>query len=329
MGSFLKQNQPIQNFGLGGVVKGIGDAGKSVASVATLGMVGGSPYDTLGVNNNFQAQTPYSYEDFQRQQQNQQQIYGQQQQLVQALQAQAAGQGPNPAQAQYMQNVQNNVANAQGLAASQRGINPALAAKMGSNIGAQANQQAAAQSGLMQAEQQLGAQANLGNLYGQMQTGNLGNQQLYNQMYGNAQGLNAKTAESNTQAHAQLLGSILGAAGKGAAMGAAHGGIVPNYADGGMITNSGQMPSLFQTLQSMEQPKQMNMGGMTNYKMGGHVSGKAKISGDSPKNDTVPAMLSPGEAVIPRSVMNSEDAPDKARDFIAALLAHQKMGKKK
>jgi hypothetical protein len=37
-------------------------------------------------------------------------------------------------------------------------------------------------------------------------------------------------------------------------------------------------------------------------KLGGHISGKAKVEGDSEENDTVPAMLSPGELVIPRSV---------------------------
>jgi hypothetical protein len=37
-------------------------------------------------------------------------------------------------------------------------------------------------------------------------------------------------------------------------------------------------------------------------KLGGHISGHAKVEGDSEENDTVPAMLSPGELVIPRSV---------------------------
>ena len=37
-------------------------------------------------------------------------------------------------------------------------------------------------------------------------------------------------------------------------------------------------------------------------KLGGHVGGEAKVDGDSEQNDTVPAMLSPGELVIPRSV---------------------------
>jgi hypothetical protein len=37
-------------------------------------------------------------------------------------------------------------------------------------------------------------------------------------------------------------------------------------------------------------------------KLGGHVGGHAPVEGDSETNDTVPAMLSPGELVIPRSV---------------------------
>src|SRR5260221_8597139 len=37
-------------------------------------------------------------------------------------------------------------------------------------------------------------------------------------------------------------------------------------------------------------------------KLGGHVGGKAHVAGDSEANDTVPAILSPGELVIPRSV---------------------------
>jgi hypothetical protein len=37
-------------------------------------------------------------------------------------------------------------------------------------------------------------------------------------------------------------------------------------------------------------------------KLGSYVPGKANVEGDSEENDTVPAMLSPGELVIPRSV---------------------------
>ena len=42
-------------------------------------------------------------------------------------------------------------------------------------------------------------------------------------------------------------------------------------------------------------------------KLGGHVDGEAKVDGDSPENDTVPAMLSPGEIVIKRSKAENPD----------------------
>lgn len=58
-------------------------------------------------------------------------------------------------------------------------------------------------------------------------------------------------------------------------------------------------------------------------KTGGKVPGKAKVSGDSLKNDTVSAKLSPGEIVIPRTVLNSRDPVRGAADFVAAILSRQ------
>ena len=46
---------------------------------------------------------------------------------------------------------------------------------------------------------------------------------------------------------------------------------------------------------------------------GGKIEGQAPVAGDSPKNDVVPAMLSPGEIVLPRSVVGS---PDKIIAFL-------------
>jgi hypothetical protein len=53
-----------------------------------------------------------------------------------------------------------------------------------------------------------------------------------------------------------------------------------------------------------------------NYSKGGIVPGKARKPGDSPVNDTVPARLSPGEAVIPRSEVQ------KHPDIVAAFTQH-------
>ena len=44
-------------------------------------------------------------------------------------------------------------------------------------------------------------------------------------------------------------------------------------------------------------------GAVHDMRDGGQVPGQAKVPGDSPQNDTVPAMLSPGEYVVPRSEM--------------------------
>ena len=54
-------------------------------------------------------------------------------------------------------------------------------------------------------------------------------------------------------------------------------------------------------------------------KSGGGVPGKAKIKGNSEKNDTVKALLSPGEGVIDRETMND---PGPAGRLARALMAH-------
>lgn len=47
------------------------------------------------------------------------------------------------------------------------------------------------------------------------------------------------------------------------------------------------------------------------YRQGGKVPGKPIVKGDDPKNDIVPARLSPGEVVLPRSIaMKLKNAPD-------------------
>lgn len=56
--------------------------------------------------------------------------------------------------------------------------------------------------------------------------------------------------------------------------------------------------------------------GGTNESKGGKIKGKAKVKGDSEKNDTVPAKLSPGEIVIPRSHVND---PKKIAEFLNHL----------
>lgn len=258
---------------MGSVLGGIGN---TVGSI--FGGIGGGAADAAGATNQYQISNPYSSGVLQQDVNQQQQIYGQQQALAQALQAQMNGQGPNPAQTQFQANQQSNLANSQGLIASQRGLNPALAARMGANQASNTNQQSALGSALLQQQQQLAATSNLGNLYGQLQQGNLGQQQLYNQAALGTQQLGANIAGQNAEIKGNITGSLLGAAG---GVGAA------------AATGSAKKAH------------------------GGKIEGKAAVAGDSPQNDTVHTMLSPGEIVIPRSKAHD---PEKAKEFIDHLL---------
>lgn len=236
---------------------------------------------SLGVTSRYQAPQIYTSDVLQDQLNKSAEIYGGQGHLAAVLRAQMAGAGPNPAQLQYAQNVQNNVANAQGLISSQRGLNPALAARLGASAASDANQRAALNAALLQQQQQLGAQSQLGGLYGQMQAGNLGQQQLYNQSVLGAQGLQQQTSAQNAAINAGVLGGIM----------------------------SGISGGVAKTAASPAPP--------VAAARGGKVPGKAMVSGDSQENDVVPAMLSPGEIVIPRS---KADDPEKAKEFIDHLL---------
>lgn len=94
----------------------------------------------------------------------------------------------------------------------------------------------------------------------------------------------------------------------------------------GIIAQPQAMANDAQTLASMfasgGQAKPRDM------KNGGHVPGKAKVPGpvNSYKNDVVPAVLSPKEIVLPRSVTLADNAPEKAAAFVRAIQARK--GKK-
>lgn len=71
-----------------------------------------------------------------------------------------------------------------------------------------------------------------------------------------------------------------------------------------------------------------NQGGkIDKLKKGGEVPGQANVPGDSIKNDKVPAVLSPGEIVIPRSIAMHPNAPQLAAQFVAQALAKGGSGK--
>lgn len=57
---------------------------------------------------------------------------------------------------------------------------------------------------------------------------------------------------------------------------------------------------------------------------GGHVPGKAVVKGDSYQNDIVDAKLSPGEIVIPRSIVNHPNAAQLAAKFVQDTINKKK-----
>lgn len=74
--------------------------------------------------------------------------------------------------------------------------------------------------------------------------------------------------------------------------------------------------------------KKVSDGKKSVMEAGKMVPGKAKVKGDSLKNDTVPAKLEEGGIVIPRSVMQSKDPAEQARKFVAAIVAKQQSKRK-
>lgn len=253
--------------------------------------------------NNFHATTPQiTTQDFAKAIQQSQGGFNQNQMdqatLAKALLAQSQGAGPNPALDQLHQTTDQNVAQANSLIASQRGLNPALAARAMARDTAEANQQATGQAAVMRANQQLSAEGALSGLYGQMgsqqiqnqgvlqgaqanqnnaiNTGTLGTGQLNEQSAAQNNAINAAVAQSNSDRNASFWGGVINA-GAGAAAHAA-----------------------------------------TAMSTGGEVPGKASVPGDSLANDKVPAVLSPGEIVIPRS--HAKD-PESAKSFIDAIMA--------
>lgn len=191
-------------------------------------------------------------------------------QLASQLQNQIAGTGPNPAAIQAQQMNENAIKSNAGMIASQKGIDPALAARTAAYNGANMQQQAAGQGALLGANQQLQAQGQLANLYGQ-QAGEAGGQEstLQNALaaYNNANvGMTSNINNTSEAAHAQnagigggLVGGILGGASSAIGSLFAKGGTVPasdtvipdktqNFDMGGPVQNQnwgyGMQPSI-------------------------------------------------------------------------------------
>lgn len=263
---------------------------------------------------------------------NQSGVFAQQQALANQLGQQAQGLGANPAAAQLAQSTGENAAMQAALMGSQRGAgaNVGLLGRQAAQRGGALQQQSAGQAAIMRANQQLAAQQALQqqqqmmaglstnqagmqqNALAQLAQQQMQQQQMQQQaaqaqnaanvqMQSNINQTNAGIAAGNQKTESGLFGGLLGAAGTalagplggllGKGVGSALGGL------GKSVTGAAH-------------------GGMIDYRQGGKVPGKALHSGDHESNDTIPAVLSPGEIVLPRSVSQAPNAADRAREFV-------------
>lgn len=219
------------------------------------------------------------------QQKRQSDVYSQQQSLAQALLNQSQGGGPNPALMQLQMATGQNAQQQSALMASQRGAsaNPALLARQAAMQGGAIQQAGVGQASLMQAQQQLAAQQALAQQQQAMAGNALGAEGI--QQTGQAN-QNQSITGGHTAAEQVNAGISQGNANRDSAL---LGGLI--QAGGGALAAS----------------------------KGGSVPGQAPVQGDSETNDVVPALLSPGEVVLPRTVLQGPDMEKKVLAFLAEI----------
>ena len=234
--------------------------------------------------------------------------------LAQALRAAAEGRAPSLAAMQYARALEQSQAATASQLASARGLSPAMAQQLLLTQQAGARQAAAGKSAELRLMEQQAAQAGLANLLTQQRQQSLLGGQVAGQLGAQSGELGLRAQETEQARIGQELGyeqtqkkqqqqGIATAA--GAIIGGIYGG--PAGAEGGAKVGSA-------------------IGGGGRSK-GGEIKGRANFDGDTRSNDTVPALLSPGEIVLPRSVAQSEDAPEKAKKFVEAVKGRKKTDK--
>lgn len=220
--------------------------------------------------------------------------YALQQQLLQ--QAQTGG-GPLNTIFQNQLGQANN--QAASLIASQRGVNPGMAARLAGQAVGQSNQQVLGQT----AQNQLGSQQ-------LAQQANAQQQQISNGVISNQNNANANIAAANNKTNAAGVGGVLGGLGSGAVK---LGGMLTSGlgAAAPAVTTAGEAiasnPEVLLAAQGGAIPYTPSHVPYTpSYAAGGPISGQSHVhayfQGGAAK--AVPAMVSPGEVYLPPSAVS-------------------------
>src|SRR5216683_3826371 len=258
-----------------------------------------------------------------------------QMQFVKALQDQAAGRGQSLAQLQLTQAADEATKRSAGQIGSTTGINPTLQARLIAENNAATQLGLAGQSGRLRMEEQFGTQGLLNQALASARRGDLETEQAALTGVGTAgqlagseqqrvlaqQGLEQQVAAGNQQA--QLDAAHLNAqmqesnAGRASAQ--------SNIRTGGLVSGLGSAAAMI--------PGMFGGGGggststQTSFNDQGIAHGGMIQGHDSEEYDTVNAKLSPGEIVLPRSVTQKGDAPDRAAQFVAEIQKRARGGK--
>lgn len=97
------------------------------------------------------------------------------------------------------------------------------------------------------------------------------------------------------------------------------------------MAKGGKVPALLSPGERYLPPKEVKKvaeGKKSPMKAGEKIPGKAKVSGDSTKNDIVPKTLTSGGIVLPRSVTEHKNAPEEAKKFVQAIIAKKSLHKR-
>ncbi len=166
----------------------------------STGMLGTGRFQAKEYNINDAAFDPTKLKSYKQEQD----ARGQQSQFIQMLQNQANGIGPSLAQQQLKMGTDRGIAQQMGVAASQRGVNPAMAARMAMQNAAGINQQGAADAAMIREQEKLNATSQLGAQIGSLRQGDLAatDRDLSAKMGRESLGVQQQTGLNNTNAGA-------------------------------------------------------------------------------------------------------------------------------
>ena len=264
----------------------------------------------------------------------------------QTLLNRAQGLGPSIAGAQLAATTNANIAGAAGQMAGVKGINQGLAARLIGQQQASTQQQAAGEGALLRAQEAASDTAAYQAALNAQRQGDVAQAQAGTALMAGAGGLQNSQNQIASQQNLGIMGINAGTANQNAANQTSINQSNAAQQNAIAIANlkleeaqqarsdaqtaaAGQAATAVATNLGKSKPASIPATGTTEE--GGNIS---KSSGDwdyayggevdSPANDVIPAKLSPGEIIIPRSIAQHENAPEMAMAYVQGLKAASK-----